>query len=331
MSGMKDTALGLILNFFDDIELYGHVPNGGRIYYISRSQPPLLSCMVMDLLPHLDPAAQQSFKARALVALEREYAFWMSERAVHVQGHVLNRYWCDAEGATPRPESYREDVATAAGDTTVYAELRAAAESGWDFSSRWWPDTDNNSSSPSNTETSGSDTETRSKLRHTRIRTIVPVDLNTMMFNLETHLAELCAACGRSTDAQKYRSSADARARAMQALMWDAECHLWRDLMLTSSTETATPSNSGAGLPVYTCKQSPCVSAACFIPLWGGAELCKDVATEKVMSALQTSGLLGPGGCMCTLNDSGEQWDRNVWPPIQWFIVEGEMRFTYTL
>jgi len=57
-------------------------------------------------------------------------------------GSVLNRYWDDRD--TPREEAYREDVATARDSgrpaADVYRNLRAAAESGWDFSSRWFAD-----------------------------------------------------------------------------------------------------------------------------------------------------------------------------------------------
>jgi len=47
---MKETARGLVQNLLDDVANFGFVPNGGRIYYLNRSQPPLLSEMVVTLL-----------------------------------------------------------------------------------------------------------------------------------------------------------------------------------------------------------------------------------------------------------------------------------------
>jgi len=47
---MTLTAKGLVQNLLDDVSTYGFVPNGGRIYYLNRSQPPLLSDMVVALL-----------------------------------------------------------------------------------------------------------------------------------------------------------------------------------------------------------------------------------------------------------------------------------------
>ena len=92
--------------------------------------------------------------AEFLGALSDEYAFWMDGADAlapgsahrHVvrlkDGTLLNRYWDDRD--IPREESYREDVNTAkaAGrpPEEVYRDLRAAAESGWDFSSRWLED-----------------------------------------------------------------------------------------------------------------------------------------------------------------------------------------------
>src|SRR5262249_57799049 len=89
-----------------------------------------------------------------LPALSKEYAFWMEgadtlgpgkahRRVVRLKdGTLLNRYWDDSD--SPRDESYREDVATARASNRpaaeVYRDLRAGAESGWGFSSRWLAD-----------------------------------------------------------------------------------------------------------------------------------------------------------------------------------------------
>ena len=89
-----------------------------------------------------------------LPELETEYEYWMDGSAFlqcaqeyrHVvrlaDGTVLNRYWDDR--AAPRNKSFREDIETALGHCRdpgdLYRNLRAAAESGWDFSSRWLAD-----------------------------------------------------------------------------------------------------------------------------------------------------------------------------------------------
>ena len=91
------------------------VPNGGRVYYSRRSQPPLLTLMVWE---YYQKTHNLSFVSEMLPNLKREHHFWMTNRTVNVtdktgQSHQLVRY--RAASDTPRPESYREDERTAAG------------------------------------------------------------------------------------------------------------------------------------------------------------------------------------------------------------------------
>jgi alpha,alpha-trehalase len=146
----RDLALDMLANFAHLIDRYGHIPNGNRTYYLSRSQPPFFAAMVA----HLAAGGHDQLYAQYLPQLLREHAFWMEgaerlapgaahRRVVRLRsGEILNRYWDDR--AMPRDEAWREDLETAAKSrrpaTEVYRSLRAAAESGWDFSSRWLAD-----------------------------------------------------------------------------------------------------------------------------------------------------------------------------------------------
>ena len=116
VSGMLTSARGVIKNLLHYIEGFGFVPNGGRCYYMDRSQPPMLSEMVATYYRHTGDAA---LLRQALPLLDREYAFWMSGslgRRGHAvtltdgagTEHVLNVY--TSREARPRPESYREDL-----------------------------------------------------------------------------------------------------------------------------------------------------------------------------------------------------------------------------
>src|SRR6266702_1499270 len=118
-SGQHAWAVDELKNFATLIDRYGHIPNGNRTYYLSRSQPPFFAQMVR-LVAEKDGDAVY---AQYLPQLQREYAYWMSgsdglpagEANRHVvrlpDGTLLNRYW--DERAAPRDESYREDVLTA--------------------------------------------------------------------------------------------------------------------------------------------------------------------------------------------------------------------------
>jgi len=208
---MKETARGLVQNLLDDVANFGFVPNGGRIYYLNRSQPPLLSEMVFALVEHDPHGIDENFVSSALAVLEGEYKFWMKdgERAItlsspHIssssssthpplplplpppsprkphqpqpQLHVLNRYWTASNH--PRPESFKEDLHHAGlADCAqgFYANIAAGAESGWDFSSRWIAPCE------------------KGEYALERIATtaIVPVDLNTFLYRMERNLARL--------------------------------------------------------------------------------------------------------------------------------------------
>jgi neutral trehalase len=181
-----------------EIDCYGHVPNGNRTYYLTRSQPPLM----VDLIAERE--GEGSYLTH-LPELESEYEYWMDGSAFLQRGQeyrrlvrlangtILNRYWDDR--AAPRDESYREDVKTALGSRRdpgdLYRNLRAAAESGWDFSSRWFAD--------------------GHSLNTIRTVSLLPVDLNSPMVHLEQTLAKAYRIKGDAGQSSKYAKLAAQR------------------------------------------------------------------------------------------------------------------------
>ena len=294
--GQKATAAGMTADFADLIARYGHVPNGSRTYYLSRSQPPFFYLMVGLQDPNPDKAY-----ARYLPALRREHAFWMQgskglkpgQASGHVvemaDGEILNRYW-DAQ-ATPRDESYREDVELAAASgrpaAEVYSDIRAAAESGWDFSSRWL-----------------ADGRTLASIETTDI---VPVDLNSLLYGLENAIAD---GCGRAHDracATAYKALAVKRKAAIQHWLWRPDAGAYLDY------------NWRRGVPTDR------LSAATLYPLFTGvAGQTQAVALAATVQAR----LLRPGGLAATPVNTGQQWDApNGWAPLQWIAVSGLDRY----
>src|SRR5437763_7457572 len=150
-SGRTDLVRSMLDNFAHLVRTVGHIPNGNRTYYLSRSQPPFFAAMVGRFAQATDTAQALPY----LDALEAEHAFWMNgadslapgrgqayRRVVRLRegGPILNRYWDDR--SDPRPESYRPDYEV--GQTLgagrregFYRNVRATAETGWDSSSRW--------------------------------------------------------------------------------------------------------------------------------------------------------------------------------------------------
>jgi alpha,alpha-trehalase len=282
-----DLIESMIKNFIYLLNKLGLVPNGNRKYYVSRSQPPVLTYMV-DLL------YQQygiDYIKPYLSALEKEYKFWMEQRAVEMpDGEILNRYFSDI--AEPRPESFIEDVNLAAGLDDVaakkmYQDIRAAAESGWDFSSRWFVD-------PMDFKT-------------IQTTDIVPVDLNGLLFGIENLLAKYFSEVNDVAKAKYYLSFAKQRKQSMQKYFWDEEKGFYFDYNLKSQTRSNSYALSGV------------------VPLF--VNLASMQQAKTVVCVLQSK-FLQPGGLVTTLIESGQQWDApNGWPPLQWFAVKGLLNY----
>ena len=292
-SGHWDKISDMVDNFAYEIDAFGHIPNGNRSYYLSRSQPPFFSLMV-ELLAIHDSDALKKYRPQ----MEKEYAYWMdgvdalqpgqaNKRVVKLDdGTILNRYWDDRD--TPRPESWLDDVNTAKNNpnrpaTEIYRDLRSAAASGWDFSSHWMDDPQ--------------------KLGTIRTTSIVPVDLNALMFKMEKLLARASQEDGDTAGASKYEALAASRQKAIESHLWNEKEGWYADYDLKSK------------------KVRNQLTAAALFPLYVKAA-AQDRA-DKVAAAT-SSRLLKPGGITTTTINSGQQWDApNGWAPLQWVAAEG--------
>jgi alpha,alpha-trehalase len=301
-SGRADLTQDMVSDFAHLIDRYGRIPNGNRTYYLSRSQPPFFFAMVALL----DPGHPERAFARYLPQLKREYAFWMDgatsvarglarQRVVAFSGgrgaievpprQLLNRYWDDED--LPRDESYREDVALADRSgrdrRQLYRDVRAAAESGWDFSSRWFAD--------AHSLTSIDTTD------------IVPVDLNSLLFGLEQAIAAGCGGAHDETCQRAFRQHARARRAAMDRYLWDAVRGTYFDYQWARG------------------ERIPRVSAATLYPLFVHAASRAQAAAVARITRAQL--LKGGGLVTTTLNTGQQWDAPNGWAPLQWIAVAG--------
>jgi len=200
-SGRTATLDDMVHDFAALIDRYGFIPNASRTYYLTRSQPPFFSLMLDLLARTRGPDVYRQYRPE----LQKEYDFWMNEaggHVAHVGDAVLNRYY--DRDFTPREEEYRTDVLLAERShrdhKTLFHEIRSAAESGWDFSSRWFAD--------------GKD---RATIRTTEL---VPVDLNCLLLHLEQTLANADGLAGDKAGAQRMEGLASRRKEAIDRLFW---------------------------------------------------------------------------------------------------------------
>ena len=220
-SGEIETVRHMVENFAHLIETLGFIPNGNRSYFATRSQPPFFALMVELLANHTD----ESVLAEFLPHMMREHLlFWMdgaaklevgdaNRRVVMTDKGPLNRYWDDV--ATPRQESFREDESLAKrsdrGSEALYRDLRAGAESGWDFSSRWF---------------NGEDLSTISTSE------IIPVDLNSLLVTVERVISKAAAIKGLTELSSHYEQLANQRADAIEHYFFNDSLGCYVDLDL---------------------------------------------------------------------------------------------------
>lgn len=307
--GHIDLIRGMVENFAHLIDKFGFIPNGNRTYFLSRSQPPFFGLMVNLLADsHGTSPEKSSVLVDYLPQLQREFKFWHKganeltsenrfvQRMVQLPaGGQLNRYWDDTP--TPRPEAYRQEIelteethSLGISPETLYTNIRAACESGWDFSSRWF-----------------SDQQTMATI-HTI--DIVPVDLNCLLYQLETTLRDASAQAGMSKEANWYSALATVRAQQIQTTFWNDETGFFHDFDAVAN------------------QQTPMLTLAGVFPLF--VNLATPRQAARIHERLKAD-FLQPGGWVTTLQQSSQQWDwPNGWAPLQWIVYQGLTNYGFT-
>jgi alpha,alpha-trehalase len=296
MLGLKesdeiDMIENMIKNFASLIDRYGFIPNGNRSYYLSRSQPAFFSLMV-ELLADVKG---NGVYAEYLPALEKEYNYWMDETGptMHVvkmpYGSVLNRYYDQLD--IPRQESFHQDVdvsqASKEDPKLLFRNLRSAAESGWDFSSRWFADGQN--------------------ITTIQTTNLVPVDLNCLLYHLETTLANAYKVRGDFAKndlerAKDFEQRAEQRKNAINQYCWSPGANWYFDC------------NTNGEL-------SPEMTLAGVAPLF--FRVAPEERVEGIAAVLREK-FVQPGGVVTSLKETKQQWDApNGWAPLQWLTVQG--------
>lgn len=303
-----ETVEHMVDNFAYLINEYGFIPNGNRTYYLGRSQPPFFAMMVKLLAE----TKGDEILVKYLPALEKEHNFWMAgtsklenenayRRLIKMKdGEILNRYWDD--NATPRPESYREDIKTAEiavsknpdlSKEEVYRNLRAGAESGWDFSSRWLSKDENG----------------RFDLSTIHTTDIVPVDLNSLLYNLEMTISKAAKIGGNVEKSAEFNKKAEDRRIAILKYHWNEDAGFFMDYNFKNDAITEQFSLAG----VY--------------PLF--FEIATQEQSRNVTNMIEEV-FLKPGGVVTTPYITGQQWDApNGWAPLQWLTIKGLQNYNF--
>lgn len=287
-AGKQELIENMVDNFAHLIHTQGYIPNGNRTYYIGRSQPPFFALMVQLL---------STIKGEELLlkyeeVLQKEYDFWMlGKHTIQLEGGVLNRYW--DENTTPRPEAYKEDIELANESSQVpeniYRNIRAAAESGWDFSTRWFKDAKNFSTI------------------HTT--EIIPVDLNALLYLFEGVMENCYLVKGDTNKATAFNKAQAQRKQLILKYCWNEKLNTFCDYDAKAQQIKET------------------ISLAMMFPLY--ANIASVEQAQKVQQCLAENLLFDGGLATTVNTSGQQWDSPNGWAPLQWIAVKGLMNYNY--
>lgn len=296
VDGRWDTIDGMLKNYTYMIRKFGFIPTANRTYFLSRSQPPFFSHMVRLLARHKGKRVLIEY----LPYLIAEHRFWMKGRSKlgptehkayarvveTPSGVLLNRYYDNK--TTPRPESLREDLETAGlaldrQADRLYLHLRAAAESGWDFSSRWFADPQD--------------------IRTIHTADIIPVDLNCLLYQLEMTIVEAYQILRQPLAARKFQKQAEHRVKAIHEYCWDEDVQFFVDYNFHHGRPTDRLSLAGV-FPLYAKVATTKQAAA--------------VADKIEKEFLKEGGLVAT-----PVDNGQQWDSPNGWAPLHWVAIEG--------
>lgn len=295
-SGQIESIKDMVTNFAFLIDRFGFIPNGNRVYFASRSQPPYFS-YVLRLMLEQD---EEEWALTFMPQLEAEYAYWMKgaenltengaahQSVVRIDEEtILNRYY--DEKNVPRPEAFLREIKLSEENPSpeFFRNLRAACASGWDFSSRWLEDP--------------------AKFQTIWALDLVPVDLNCLMYHLEWTLSDFAKRLNNKEKENHYSFLAEKRKEAILRLFWSEEKEFFFDYHFLKKKQTNVWSLAGVS------------------PLFNS--LASKKQAEMVTRHLKEKFLLA-GGFTTTLYEGIHQWDSpNGWAPLEWITIQGLLNY----
>jgi alpha,alpha-trehalase len=328
-------ARGMLENLFFEVAHYGAILNANRTYYLTRSQPPLLTAIVHDFI-QMDPAVLEDTEW-----LKKAYTYGVQSHrqwneVPHLASHTgLSRYFDHGNG--PVPEILREAgdyyrgvahyfLIHNGGGRKQILRLRNKAKS-QKFAGRSFPVFEFSSNGPApevqqqrialtadyykgdrSMRESGFDVSFRFGAFSGRTHHFAPVCLNSLLFKTETDLVELSELLGKKADAAHWRAMAGKRRERIERYLWSPGKQIFFDY----DTEASA--------------QSTYCYATTFYPLWAGL-----ATPEQAQGVAQNLKLFEePGGVVMSRHESQAQWDYPYgWAPLQLLAIEGLDRYGY--
>ena len=295
-------------NFVYEIRNYGKILNANRTYYLTRSQPPFFTEM---LLAVYERTKDRAWLAASVPAVEAYYKFWNSAPHLTTQTS-LSRYYDEGEGPAPESLSAERDAQGLTHYDRVKAYYRTHKVTAYEVSEFYDRTrnilTDLFYKGDRSMRESGFDPSNRYGPFSVDIVHYDPVGLNALLYRMESETAEILTILGKDSQAAPWRKRAADRADRVNKLMWDAQDGLYYDYNFAHQTVRHYP------------------FLTTFYPLWAGiASKAQAAAVERNLPKFER-----PGGLATSTFDSGNQWDLPYgWAPLEMIAVEGLRRYGF--
>jgi alpha,alpha-trehalase len=339
-AGRLDLAKGMVENFLFEIEHYGTILNANRSYYLSRSQPPFLTSMILSVYEAEKTAGREDKKwlERAYNYAAKDYEMWVREP--HAAGETgLSRYY--DFGDVPAPESLKDETdhyRRVAAYFVMHPELDrgylerepierpnstsvgkhyaiGVCEAPFEVSAK--PDCEDAAGATLSKEfyrgdrsmrESGFDVSFRFGPHGAGTHHYAPVCLNSLLYKYERDMEAMSRILDRPRQEAKWRARAAARGKNIQKYLWDAEQGMFFDWDLHRK------------------ERSTYVYITTFFPLWAGV-----ASKEQAAAIMKHLGKLEqPGGLVMSPYESEGQWDfPYAWAPTQLVAIEGLRKYGF--
>ncbi len=342
-AGRVELARGMVDNFFFEVEHYGAMLNANRTYYLTRSQPPFMSSMVVDVYgalqksgQHIDIAADRAWLERAYTDLDKDYGMWT--RDPHLAGDTgLSRYYDFGDG--PPAEAVQDEsgfyrkvaqyfflhpgeandyiveqsatatrpVAGAAYSMQVCDVSMTMARGECEKARQFKLSADYYKGDRSMRE-SGFDVSFRFGAFGSATHHYAPVCLNSLLYKTEKDLEQISVWLGHSDKAKMWNKRAAERQKLIVHYLWNGQQGLFYDFnFLTKQMSTYK-------------------YASAFYPLWAG--LATSAQAKAAVENLKE--FERPGGVPMSTEDKGTQWDLPYgWGNIEMVVIGGLRRYGY--
>ncbi len=306
--GKTQLARDMVDNFLYEIRNYGKILNANRTYYMTRSQPPFLTGM---LLAVFQATGDKEWLRQAVPAVLDTHRFWTSEPHL-TEASGLSRYWDFGEGPAPEVLSAEKDAQGRNHYDLVKDYYRSHDVSDYDLTQYF--DRAHDQFKPlfykgdRSMRESGFDPSNRFGPFNIDIIHYNPVCLNSLLYLMEEQTARILQTLGQAAEAKAWHERSAQRAARINRLLWDEASGLYADYNFQLKKRGAYP------------------FLTTFYPLWAGIATPAQAARVKANLGLFEK----PGGLQTSRFVSGNQWDAPFgWAPLEMIAVEGLRRYGF--